>query len=362
MKPVPGNSTRGDGAARRWPLYLRTLILAAAGGGLATLMGWPSSWLLGALALVGASALVGLPVAMPRRIMPGIAVMLGLSIGSNLDQRFLPNLVHWQQSLGLLAGMLLVIIAILVLYYRRLFRWPTLESFFCAVPGNLAIVMTLAADTPANLGRIALVQSVRLTFLIALIPLVMQALTLGEGGQTGVAPVPAVNLPQLLAGVVLAACGGWLARRLRCPAPYLLGSLLVTAVLRLHWQWQLVPPRPAYDLGLIVLGGVIGARLNGLELAASWQQVKAGLGGLAVALGVSLVGAFIANTWLDVPLLQALLAFVPGGVEAMVFLAITLHIDPAFVGAHHLFRILLMSLLIPLLARFLARLEPRQIR
>ena len=58
---------------------------------------------------------------------------------------------------------------------------------------------------------------------------------------------------------------------------------------------------------------------------------------------------------LDIEFAQALLAFAPGGIEAMALMAITLHLDPAYVGAHHIIRVMLMPVMIPLTAKWLIR-------
>jgi uncharacterized membrane protein AbrB (regulator of aidB expression) len=40
-------------------------------------------------------------------------------------------------------------------------------------------------------------------------------------------------------------------------------------------------------------------------------------------------------------------AFAPGAMDAMLALALTLHIDPVFVGAHHLSRFIFVSIATP---------------
>jgi uncharacterized membrane protein AbrB (regulator of aidB expression) len=43
------------------------------------------------------------------------------------------------------------------------------------------------------------------------------------------------------------------------------------------------------------------------------------------------------------------MAFVPGGVEAMAAMAVLLGADPAFVAAHHVMRLFMLTALVPLL-------------
>jgi hypothetical protein len=49
------------------------------------------------------------------------------------------------------------------------------------------------------------------------------------------------------------------------------------------------------------------------------------------------------------------IAYAPGSVDAMMLLALALHLDPVYVGAHHVTRIIFVSLILPLIARRLAR-------
>ena len=50
---------------------------------------------------------------------------------------------------------------------------------------------------------------------------------------------------------------------------------------------------------------------------------------------------------MGLPFGQVWLAYAPGGIEAMAIMAFALHLDAAFVGAHHVLRILGLSLLSP---------------
>ncbi|HKI15990.1 MAG TPA: AbrB family transcriptional regulator [Roseiarcus sp.] len=67
---------------------------------------------------------------------------------------------------------------------------------------------------------------------------------------------------------------------------------------------------------------------------------------LAAALCAAATSALI-----GVSFVQALVAFAPGGLEAMTMMAFALGLDPLFVGAHHLARSLLISLTLPFAAR-----------
>jgi hypothetical protein len=53
------------------------------------------------------------------------------------------------------------------------------------------------------------------------------------------------------------------------------------------------------------------------------------------------------------PFAQIWIAYAPGGVEGMAAMALSLHLDPVFVATHHIFRILALIGLLPILLRWL---------
>jgi uncharacterized membrane protein AbrB (regulator of aidB expression) len=48
---------------------------------------------------------------------------------------------------------------------------------------------------------------------------------------------------------------------------------------------------------------------------------------------------------------DVVISYAPGALDAMMMLALALHLDPIFVGAHHVARFLLVSLALPLFVR-----------
>ena len=64
---------------------------------------------------------------------------------------------------------------------------------------------------------------------------------------------------------------------------------------------------------------------------------------LLAAIGVVALAALTT----PVRVADILVAYAPGAMDAMLALALTLHIDPIFVGAHHLSRFIFVTLAIP---------------
>jgi hypothetical protein len=106
---------------------------------------------------------------------------------------------------------------------------------------------------------------------------------------------------------------------------------------------------------MISFGAVTGSRFAGTPLRLLAKFLGAALGSFAVALAVA--GIFSAGlvSILSLPIGEVMIAFAPGAVDAMMLLALALNLDPVYVGAHHLVRIFLVSLAMPLFAHRHAR-------
>jgi uncharacterized membrane protein AbrB (regulator of aidB expression) len=78
-----------------------------------------------------------------------------------------------------------------------------------------------------------------------------------------------------------------------------------------------------------------------------FSHLNAGIGSFVIAIVIT--SAFVAVIALTTPvrLADLLVAYAPGAMDAMLALALTLHIDPIFVGAHHLSRFIFVTIATP---------------
>ena len=67
---------------------------------------------------------------------------------------------------------------------------------------------------------------------------------------------------------------------------------------------------------------------------------------------IAMVGAVVTSVVADLPCALTLLAFAPGGLEAMTIMAFALNLDPAYVAAHQVARYIGLVLLMPAVTSF----------
>ena len=334
---------------------LETLAYAGIGGAALGLPGFPAGWLSGAILVTTAAALAGRPVYIPRPLANCVFVVLGISLGSAMTPETLHRMSTWPLSLVLLVGSMTVVTLSVMLYLQKVHRWDALSALFAGAPGALSQALLLASDTGADVRAVAVVQSVRVFALAVALPLVFVVL-----GMTGLPPAmagpPIGEAPgQFLVLVLLPTLAAIVAYRLRLPGGLIVGAMTVSGILHGTGWIGVNFPAPVTTAAFVLLGALIGTRFFGTQLHELRQLAGAAVGALLVSAGVGVVLALAAIWLLALPAGDAIIAYAPGGLEAMIILAFALHLDPAYVGAHHLVRFFYVSVMMPFAVAWLRR-------
>ena len=326
---------------------LPTLVVGAAGAAIFWAVGFPAAVLTGPAAAVSLATLMGLRSNVPLRLRDAVFLVIGVSIGSTVTPEVIATALAWPVSLAVLTGTLFLVLVIVRAMLMRGFGYDRITALLAATPGHLSYVLGLSTDLKSDVPRIALVQSVRVLLLTLLVP-VLIALWGAEG--TGVLPDQGQIGP--LAGVltfVLAVALGLVLKRFRVPAPLLLGAMAVSGFGHGSDLTPGILPPWLTTTAFLVMGCLIGTRFRGLDRAGLLGALAAGGAATLIACAVAALGAVLAAEIVGLPPAVLLLAFAPGGVEVMAALAIETGLEPAFVAAHHVFRLILLSVAIPLL-------------
>ena len=333
-----------------------TLAIAFAGGLGLGFTGFPAGWLSGAIIAVSTAALAGRPMRIPDPLARFTYVVMGISLGGAVTPATVAGMATWPISLALLTIGMLALTAAVTIYLRAVHGWDRGSALLASFPGGLATVLVLAVENRADVRAVAVVQTVRVAGLAVILPAVLAAL-----GFTGipVARSAAVSLADplpLALLVVVSTFAAVVAQWLRFPGGLMFGAMLSSAILHgtglvgatLPWWWLSV-------LSFIVLGGLTGTRFGNTDVRLLRHLAGAALGafvvGNAVALGFALAAAWL----LGLNAGGVMLAYAPGAIDAMMILALALHFDPAFVGAHHVARFILVLLSMPVLVRLIHR-------
>jgi hypothetical protein len=338
-------------AAVRPPLT--AVVLAAAGGFAGNLLGVPAGWLLGGSVAVATACLLGVRATLPGWLRDTAFVLTGLSMGASVDRDSLTLMMQWPVTLAALVIELICIVGLTGYMLRRSFGLDSGTAYLSSFPGHLSFVMGIAAAGVGNPRQITIIQVIRIMMLTICVPIGALFLPVGEGAPA--AGAEWIALPALLAVTACCAATGFLFTRLRVPAGYALGAMAAAMTARFAGVFDGAMPEPVLILAFVLIGALIGSRFAGISLE---EFRKAAVGGLVATLmtvGIVTVIAIGASQLVEMPFGQIWLGLAPGALEGMGVLGIALGFDTAFIAAHHVFRLLLLTIAIPLVALWLRR-------
>jgi membrane AbrB-like protein len=335
---------------------LATLTAAAAAGFAADALGLPLPFLLGALGATAALTLAGVtvrgaPLRMPRGSRDLFVPVIGVAIGATVTPEIVGQAARWWPSLLAVAPYVVGVQLLTFALYRRLGGYDRPTAFFSAAPGGLVDAVLMGERRGGRVAALSSQHFLRIALTVAVVPLLLSGFAPADG-IAATAPEVVTPWPSAAGAATLLVCaaaGAWLGTRPRLPAAVMLGPFLLSALVHVAGLTRAEVPEGLVHLAQIVVGATLGLRFEGVRGRQIAQA--AGLAALGVALALGIAGALALAL---APLIDArpaaiFLAFAPGGVAEMGLVAVSLGVEPAFVIAHHLLRIVLTVTVAPLL-------------
>jgi len=330
-----------------WKEALPTFVIGAAGAALFWLIGFPAAVLTGPAAAVTLATILGVRTAIPPLLRDGVFLILGITIGSTVTPEVIDTALTWPLSLVVLSLTLFVALILSRTILMRVFGFDRMTALMSATPGHLSYVLSIATDLTADIRRVALVQTVRVLLLTLLVPVLVSLW--GVEGRSRLVDPGAIAPIALALVFLLAIVAGLLLKRLNVPAPLLIGAMVVSAISHGANVTPGSPPSWLTSLAFICMGALIGSRFRGFARREFTAALSAGLVTTLMTCAVAALGAMVAARLVGLSPAALLLAFAPGGVEVMAALAVETGLEPTLVAAHHVFRLLLLGVFIPVL-------------
>jgi hypothetical protein len=349
-----------------WKSLLKNAAAALVGGGLFALLHIPLPWTLGPLAAVmvyhaRSRAPRQWPVSIRNAGLLVLGCMIGLSFQAEAGRQILRQLPY------MLGTTLVVIGSSLLLGYWLTRRLGLSRStgILGSIPGGFTQMIAVSGDIPdSDVTVVTFMQITRYLTVVFTVPfLTLHLLPQGTGaGAVGVAAA-GTNLADMNPGALLffilaVLAGVWVLDRGGLPTPYLIGPMVVSAVLVLCGCETPQLPLPLIYAAQLCFGGYTGSsmRLSSLQ---GWKRLLAH----CLVFSVSTVLAALAVGYLLVRLLgievvTAFIATAPGGVAEMGITAAALRADISIVASYQLFRVFFIMFLVPPALKWRLRGDP----
>lgn len=336
---------------------LLTIFIAAIGGLLATLLNLPAGWLMGGALAVTVAAMAGVPVALPGRVRDLTFVLIGLSMGASVAPDSLTLLRSWPISLLGLAVELVVIVTLTGWMLTKLFRLDPGTAYLSSFPGHLSFVMSIASAGVGNARQIVIIQVIRIFMLTIVVPIGSIFLPIDHFAPA--APTSFLTAWELVALAAGCVAMGLVFIWLKIPAGLVLGSMAASTAAKLGGLYSGSIPGPLVIGTFILTGALIGSRFAGITRQEFVQAAKGGAIATGMTIAIVTGVTWIVSLLVDMPYGQLWLGLSPGALEGMGALGIALGYDTAFIAAHHVIRLLMLSFAIPLVVVVIRKREAR---
>ncbi|QEY61866.1 AbrB family transcriptional regulator [Metapseudomonas lalkuanensis] len=324
------------------PKWLLTPLVGAAGGWLASLIGWPLPWMVGSLLAVITVRCIG---NLPLAEVPGARKCGQWVVGVGIGLHFTPAVIEQVLAnsaiilVGAVATALSSVIGISLMLRSGEDR---ATAFFASMPGGASEMVNLGKRNGAVLSRVAAGQSLRLLLVVLSVPALFQLFVGVPAVQHQAASVDWGWLALLLTGGAMLAL---LMQRFHQPNPWLIGPLLVSAGMSIGFDLQLGLPQGASQLGQWLIGSALGCHFDRafFKRAPSFiarTLLATSLGMAFAALAAELLG------WLDgLDHRSLMLGMMPGGIAELSLTAEALQLSVPLVTALQVLRLLLVLFL-----------------
>ncbi|MBU1304026.1 MAG: AbrB family transcriptional regulator [Alphaproteobacteria bacterium] len=332
-----------------------TLLVSAGGGWAAALLGLPAGWLMGGALAVAAASMAGMPMRLPNRLRDVTFLLIGMSMGATVAPDSLVLITSWPLSIAALALELVLIVALTGWMLARVFKLDTGTAYLSSFPGHLSFVMGIASAGVGDPRQIVIIQVIRILMLTICVPIGAMFLPIDH-----FAPKVAtdfLDIGQLLA--LAAGCGavGLIFVWLKMPAGFVLGAMAAATGAKLAGFYTQAMPVPLVTMTFVLTGALIGSRFAGITRQEFLSAAKGGVIATAMTVGIVSAMAFLVSLVVDMPYGQIWLGLAPGALEGMGALGIALGYDTAFIAAHHVLRLLMLTLAIPSVVMLIQRRE-----
>lgn len=346
------NSILPDNASARIAL---TLAIAAAGAALFVVLGLPLPLLLGPMMACLVAALAGARMQGMGQVGLFMRTFLGVAVGSSITPGVVAEIPGYIDTLLIVPLFILVIGLAGYPLFRRVFGMNHATAYYASMPGGLQDMLVFGEEAGGDVRALSLIHATRVLVIVTLAPIIMQYFwkvdLTAPPGQSA-----AQTDPLEIGIMVLAGFAGWkIAERIGLFGASILGPMILTAGLSLGGIITHRPPAELIWATQFFIGIAVGVKYTGITARELRQYVLAGLVFAATLALISLGFIEVISLLKLADPMDTFLSFLPGGQGEMVVIAIVAGADLSFVVTHHLFRLILVISLGPIVARIWAR-------
>lgn len=317
------------------------LIPAAIGGAIWNALGLPLGWLMGAAIVTGFLSFQGIKVVLPKLLYYPSLAMIGASVGLTINPSVVQEMVLWLPLMAVMGFVGVGCAAMLTPFVSKKGQMSPATAFFSLMPGGVIEMANIGEPHGADRTTIAALHAIRVALVVGILPLGLYSLFPATGGNLDPRAFFDGYGHALLVPIALA--GGWIGKRIKMPAPWLLGAIILVGIFTASGVLDGKINSVVLALAQIIVGISLGAKFLREKLASIPKAIMYGGPALLAIImfmaGLAVIFSFILPY--DIPTLT--LAFSIGGMAEMVLTARALELNMALVAAYQSVRAVLVN-------------------
>ena len=243
------------------------ILIGTVGGFIFAIIKIPLPWMLGAMVFVTIAAVSGVPVLLPFMLRQSMVVFIGVLLGSQFTPELFDQISSWLISVIAMLFYGIIVMFLVLSYLKKFGNYEPITAYFSAAPGGLNDMTIIGGEMGGDDRIIALTQASRVLLVVMTIPFLFRIFG-GYEAPSGLLPKgQGFDLP-FREWCIIGICvtlGPFIARKLKLPAAFLLGSLILTAIAHIAGWSNSSPPTGLVAAAQVILGTAIGCRFTGTD-------------------------------------------------------------------------------------------------
>ena len=312
-------------------------------------------WLIGPLFFTIFISLRGFKFKMPKITWFITRIVIGVYLGSKIDSSFFSNLVKWSGSFLMLMLLLAFSIFLVSIFYKKYCHFDSTTAVAAAAPGGMGAIFLMIDEMGRKINEKNhfITHLTRIFLVISLIPFIVRAY-IPEGYTETFQEVNFVsfNFFEIFKIFSVSIITSLIANQLKLPAPILIGSLIGVGSLYAFNFTTYELPKIGLNVCLAIIGCNVGMRFQDFKYKDIINNLKFSIISFFLVITLTFIFSFISSLLFNLNFLSLLMSYAPGGIFEMTSIAIAFDYDAKFVIAHHIARLYLLIIFVPLFCKF----------
>ena len=253
----------------------------------------PLAWFLGPMIVTSILSLCGIKLIMPRLVLSGVLILLGLYIGNYIDKNLFSQMNQWLWTSAIMLGYIILSV-LFVSKYLENFLDTKKTSIFSAAPGALGPLLILAEDEKLDLSQVATSHLIRLIIIITVFPFIVNSFY-EQSSIENVILNDNQEIKDLIILLFVSLILVFIFDKIKIPAALLSGTLIASGILQITEiaSYKLSPS--IIDFCLLILGSSVGCRFANKTFSEIGKNALHSFIATFLLVILGLVAAFVAS-------------------------------------------------------------------